>query len=114
MTFLLTILIISRIFRLLPVIRLDARFFSLDDLLIDAFVSIEVRRWAVLCLDGTEPSRSLLAADESGIGAAALEKVRDAVCSCVFHKRLYILYLLTLDLFDGDPYGPLGKIHSFC
>ena len=25
-----------------------------------------------------------------------------------------VLYLLTLDLFDGDPYGPMGKIHSFC
>ena len=82
--------------------------FCLDDLLIDPFVSIEVRRWAVLGLDGTEPSRSLLAADESGVSAAALEKVRDAVCSCVFHTR----FVMTFELLDSYPDGPEEKIHS--
>ena len=48
-------------------------------------ISIEVRWRAVFRIVGTESSRSLLAADESGIAAAALEKVRDAVCSYVFH-----------------------------
>ena len=48
-------------------------------------ISIEVRWRAVFRFVGTESSRSLLAADESGIAAAALEKVRDAVCSCGLH-----------------------------